>query len=158
MRFPIWSHDANPAVDAPLFRKSLSYCNGLEANGEGDWLPGRQGIKLSAPVDRREQSEKDDQNLKSYDGKPTITGKESERNAMFERDSRQNLPAVVRAHFKILFWPEVGDTLAVRVGPRVQQRERRKNGTLQAQSGYDGRSARPSRALADHLQPVFAGD
>jgi hypothetical protein len=164
MRYPVWSHDANPAIDQPLFRKSRTYCDGLELNSDGSWVSDgvrdRAGIKLFPPTDRREQSQKDDYTIKSFDGKPTITGKESERNAEFDAGSRQNLPSVVRAHFKIVFWPEVGDTFAVRVGPRVEkQRERRRNhGSLQAQSGYDGRSAQPSRALADHLQHVFAGD
>src|SRR5690348_4359903 len=53
MRFPIFSHRSNPAIDKPILRKKLAYIEELIVNRQGVWIDPAQkhlGIMLRAQL------------------------------------------------------------------------------------------------------------
>lgn len=53
MRYPIFSSRSNPAIDRPILRKKLAYCEELAADRRGYWIDPNQkhlGIMLRAKL------------------------------------------------------------------------------------------------------------
>lgn len=65
------------------------------------------------------------------------------------------MSVVARSQERVAAWPYVGDTKAVRVGPRIPGKS---DVQVQTQSGRNRRGSRPSSSVARDLQPVFVGD
>lgn len=86
MRFPVWSHSANPEIDLPIIYKSRSYCSAQVEEQLAYWLHGNRGIQAYPPPNDVDEGDED---VPTREDSGAISFSESIDNAMGSADKNK---------------------------------------------------------------------